>query len=805
MKTWTFGIILALTIPCGALSADAENRVRTHVDETFCANSAAEVPSVLRSWSNRAHSLSLAETTDAVEGTGRVFRVHTEGHATALTILRECPLDETVLEFTYFIPSDVPVKSISAGLRVKEDGGCLTNIRLVPVKGRWHTERFPIARFMRGDTWRAGTARTAKQLEIGLIAEHGCRPFDFDVSRIRLYRRQGPCSPLVRPMRLVGGGTFVRAFTVTGTPTKAWLMALGRPRFSVSINGRAVGSGAYSNTEGWPCRSGASPVAAEFALDGSLKEGSNTVELAVGAEGVAVLGWVADGRQHVVATDGDWLRDGVRATAQVLSDSPTPGFWDIYPVRPPKVWCRRAERPDYTKVPSCASVSDWLRVRPEEGHWGTVREPSGRWLFASPSGHPFFFYGMQTVNCFRMNYGYSEWARRAYPSEREWAADAVGLVQRLGFNGVGVAASARSAFDEAARRGMFNLEYVGCADPGPFLVNAHGKKLVGLSDPFSPEWRQRLHDMLAKHAADINARPAVFGICVGNEAHIEGNIADISQSGFVYSEACGAEFVRWIGERYGGDVAALNRVWFGSRTNAWLKSFADVLVRKPDPLGKAQEYGDAEYAAAMAHLGKKVGGADVAGGKSRLRKDFDDFSVHIVRTYAAEVLRQMRAFFPDKLIGSNRFLGGATAEMYACWKGYDFIAVNTYPMAKWGDAVFTDRQMNALRLAHQATGRPVLLTEWGVQALDVNMQSPSAQLYTQAERGRGYEKALRQIVENLPFVAGVVTFGFQHLADSEGQGWGVVDNEGNPYVDYINGMNSAFRWLDCFLRPVMPE
>ena len=114
-----------------------------------------DVPAVLRCWSNRAHTLSLTNGTDAAEGTGRVFRVHTEGSATALIIQRECPLDETVLEFTYFIPQDAPVKSISAGLRVKEDGGRLTNIRLVPVRGRWHTERFPIARFMQGDIWRA--------------------------------------------------------------------------------------------------------------------------------------------------------------------------------------------------------------------------------------------------------------------------------------------------------------------------------------------------------------------------------------------------------------------------------------------------------------------------------------------------------------------------------------------------------------------------------------------------------------------------------------------------------------------------
>ena len=159
----------------------------------------------------------------------------------------------------------------------------------------------------------------------------------------------------------------------------------------------------------------------------------------------------------------------------------------------------------------------------------------------------------------------------------------------------------------------------------------------------------------------------------------------------------------------------------------------------------------------------------------------------------------MREYFPDKLIGSNRFLGGATEEMYACWKDYDFIAVNSYPMMKWGDAVFTERQLDALRLANRATGRPVLLTEWGVQAMDVNLQSPAAQLYTQAERGRGYGKVLRQVVEELPFVAGVVAFGFQHLADSEGQGWGIVDNEGRPYLDYLDGMRSAVRWLDGFL------
>ena len=65
----------------------------------------------------------------------------------------------------------------------------------------------------------------------------------------------------------------------------------------------------------------------------------------------------------------------------------------------------------------------------------------------------------------------------------------------------------------------------------------------------------------------------------------------------------------------------------------------------------------------------------------------------------------MREFFPNKLIGTNRFLDAATEEMYRCWEDYDFIAVNSYPMTIWGDAVFTERQMEALRLAHRVTGK----------------------------------------------------------------------------------------------------
>ena len=763
------------------------------------------VPSVLGCWSNGEHSLSLAEAAGPPEGTGRVFRVKTNGSATALTIAQECPLDSTIFEFTYFLPSNAPVRSINAGMRVKEDNGSHTQLRLPPVFGQWRTERIHIARIMRGDTWRAGTASTAKSLEIGIISHKGGEALLVDFAHIRILREDGPCSPMVRPMRLTGSGTFKRQFEVTGTPRKAWLMALGRPRFSAAVNGREIGCGTFTNAEGWPCLGDKNPVAAEFSLDGILLDGENAIELTVdsgeGAECVAAIGWEdADGHHHVVATDTSWLCDGTPPEALPLADTAKPSFWDIYPVRPPAAWRPVAERTNHASAPEVTTRSPLLHPPIAPGRWGTERRADGRWFLTTPTGKPFFLYGIQTVNCFRQNYGYLDWARRAYPDEAAWASDTVAFVQRLGFNAVGVAASARSAFDAAANRGMLNLEYIGCADGGPFLVNAQGKRLFGLCDPFDPEFRRRLRERLASAAPDLNARPAVFGICVGNEAHIEGNVASISSSGYVYSEACGREFVRWLRERYHGDVALLNRAWFGSRESEWFSDFEEVLERKPDPFnGHAPVIDDPEYVAAMAHLGRPVAAADGAA-KGAMRVDFDEFAVHTVRAYADIVLSLMREFFPDKLIGTNRFLGGATEEMYRCWSGYDFIAVNSYPMANWGDTVFTERQMDLLRLAHQATGRPVLLTEWGVQAMDVAMQSPSATLWTQAERGRGYGKALRQIVEELPFVAGVVAFGFQNLADSEGQGWGLVDNEGRPYRDYLEGVANAARWLDEFLK-----
>lgn len=800
-RFWTWlGTAACALAACGEVPQQADGvwsvSTSTETIADFSPTAKGDVPSELGVWSNGKSSLSVAEG----NATGQVFRAETDGSLLSVLINRPCELEDTILSFDYRITDSGSAVSLGASVRVREWDGKLVGIRLVPTYGAWRTETFPLVRLMQGERWRLGGAQTASRLEIGVIG--ACKGLCIEFAHVRLLRRPTAYSPLVRPQRLIGSGTHARRFSVGGTPEKAWIMAYGTTNFMLSVNGRAVGRGPKSSSaDGWVTRGMLTPAADQWTLDGVLTAGENAVSLELDggadAQALVVFGWIAGGRRHVVVSDGNWMCGNEASRTSPLPDSERPDQIDIYPLRSADAWCRAARRPDYAALPSYAPTNALLQVHPEDGRWGTVRDASGRWFLKTPSGKPFFYYGIQTVNCFWANAGYANWARRAYSDENAWAEDAVGLVHRLGFNGVGVAATAGSAFRAAARRGMVNLQNIGCGENGPALVNARGERQWGLADPFDPEFERILRARLSERAEEWRGRTDFFAICVGNEALIEGNILDRPSSGYVYSNACGREFVRWLGERYGDDVRALNAAWFGPVVSKHFTDFADVLVRKPDPYKDMPRVDDPEYAAAMAHAGKERSAAAVE--KSRMKDDFDAFAVHVVAAYAKLVLACMRECFPDKLIVSNRFMGGATREMYACWKDYDLIAVNTYPLDTWGDAVFNGRKVGLLRDAHEATGRPVLLTEWGVQGMDVNLKSPAAQLYTQDERGRGYGKVLRQVVETMPFVAGVVDFGFQHLVDSEGQGWGIVDNQGRPYREYLDGMISAVRWLDGFL------
>ncbi len=763
-------------------------------------NAKQELPSFAKVWAPGAFTQKRTAPTVALATGNQVFRFDTETHALALSFRLEASLADTWLEFDYFLPESSAVKSVNPGMIVKELDNKRYTLRLPPVTGKWQHEKISLAQIMGGDTWRGGKAATVTMFEIGFLGDKG-KPVAVEIAEVRLSRELTAFSPLVRPQWLQEPGVSRRAFTVNGTPEKAWIMALAEPSFTLRVNGREIGKGGYNNQGGWTMNAGNRwPVAVEWPLD--LTAGANQIEIEIAqgaARALVALGWEEGESRRVIVSDASWTNEaGQTAKVRPIGENVRLNGLDIYPVRGPAAWTPAAQRPDYTKVASYRPAGDKLKIAPEAGKWGTVQQ-NGRWWLRSPSGKPFFFNATQIVGRIYENYGYSDWARRAYSSEKEWADDAAGLVQRIGFNGLAVAATSDVAFAAGARRGMPYFTYLDTRIGGPFLTNRDGKALPGVPDAFSEEWRRKLRQRAEQVAPRWNADATCIGFFVNNEAHLEGNVAGRSSSGFVYSADCGREFVRWLKERYKDDIQTLNLAWFGGASDQYLGSFDDVLVRKPDPLGKVPFMDDPAAAAALAQIGQRLGGDERDAKKGRMRQDFDDFAAYAVGVYADYVLKTMRELMPDKIIGSNRFMGASSEAMLAAWKDYDVIAWNSYPMWVWGEAKYINRQLAEIEKAHRVTGKPVMLTEWGVQALDVRMASPSAQLLTQKDRGAGHGKVVKQVVETFPFVLGMVHFGYQNLADSEGQGWGLVDNFGRPYDDFVTGVVNANRWLDEYL------
>lgn len=768
-------------------------------------NAASGLPDYASLWGPKGISQKrVAPTVSAANIPGQVFLFDSKSQAFVLVFKRELPIAEGNLSFRYYLAPESKIRSINLRLAVREWNNKQRTLRLAPVFGRWQSETVPLTAIVGGDTWRGGEATMASSVEIGFSGEAGV-PVKVEMADCALYLDASSCSPLVRPEWITGAGTFSRVFSIKGIPRESWIMALASPGFSLKVNDREIGTGKFNNSGDWPMHSGNNwPVAREWALDGVLKEGENRIELSVQSgdnpQALLALGWQSENHRSVIVSDGFWQNHEKQpVTTKPIGQSVRLKGLDIYPVRIPEAWRSPAPSFDVTASPSFQPQAPLLKVAPAKGKWRTA-EVGGRWFLVSPEGKRFFFNGTQVVTRIYENYGYSDWARRAYPDEKAWAADAVKFVKRLGFNGLAVSATADSAFAEGGRQGLIYFTYLDSNAGGPHLLNHNGQRLPKIPDPFDPLWRERLRQRAQKAAARWNSDPACAGFFVNNEAHIEGNLAGRSSSGFVYSEACSKEFLRWINERYRGKIDELNLAWFGGARDRYLKSFDEILNKKIDPLGKVPYMEDPTAAAALAQIGRRLGGDEIDPKKGRMRQDFDDFAVYTVGVYAEFVLQTMREFFPDKLICSNRFMGASTVSMLEVWKDYDIIAWNSYPMWVWGDACYTSRQIEQLKQAYRVTGKPVLLTEWGVQALDARVASPSAQLLTQKERGDGYGKVVRQVVENLPFVAGMVYFAYQNLEDSEGQAWGLVDNNSRPYKEFIDGVIQSNHWLDNYFQ-----
>ncbi|AHF92780.1 glycoside hydrolase family 42 [Opitutaceae bacterium TAV5] len=770
----------------------------------------------LRSWSPSpvARELKYQGTADACAEL-RVSR----GPVVAILGTRS-PVADTTLEFEYRIPDSISAREININLRTT-DNSKLYGLRLPPAPvGQWQRETLPLASIVGGDLWRLSALRTASSIELALVPSQG--PAAIQFRSITLTRHISPWGSLPIPqlISLPASGA-QRTFSITATPRQSWLQIIASTPVEVIVNGHNLGQAALKNQDAskWP--SVPLPVAREFSIDGLLRtDNENTVVIrpastlsattpASTLQILCALGYDTPDTRCIIVSDSNWTTlpaPALNNSAGTLPPTPLiartykgnePARWgripDIYPLREPQAWSTRSTPSPIrntlaspSRAPVSASSTPWRTAAP-----GTGQNPTTRWQLVTPAGHSLYFLGIQTLGLLpNINYRHYRSMMERYPDESHYIDDTLATVSRLGFNGISPAATT-APFHRAARQaGLYHFQYLGPEAGGPWLKNRAGREERHLADPFDEGWRARYRAEARRFAAEWGNNPALIGLFVNNEIPLDGSVNGGSVIGYIYSPACRAAFVRWLADRYGNDLEKLRAAWAPELpASASLSDF--TAAPDLDPASARKTPSPKVVAAEDGHAAPR----QAARVRGIVETDLYDFAVYAMGIYAGFMLETLRAELPGKLIASNRFMGNATDEMLAAWKNYDLIAWNAYPFSKWQAATYSPAQLDILRRVHRITGRPVIISETGLQALDARLPNPTATLYTQKQRGEEYANLLRQVYDQLPFVVGFILFGWQNLSDTERQSWGIVDDAGNPYTDYFTAVERANKAL----------
>jgi len=738
------------------------------------------------------------------------------------------PIVDAVVDFEYRVPDHIRAKELHLNLRVAGANKRYT-MRLPVETGKWQREAIPFSDIVGGDRWRFGEPRLASSVEVGLLTLDG-GPATLQFRSFNVYRVPSCWGPLPLPQLItVPADGLQRTFEISAsTLRQAWIQVIAGSPLEVMVNGKTLGVAGLKNidTGKWP--SSSIPVAREFSLEGYLVAGrANTVVLRSSDSHpvddnpvLCALGYTTQNGEvitrHVLVSDSHWAPKGTGnsgmpgvplATARPYKGN-EPGGWgpivDIYPLRNARMWTSSSTAPHDATPLTAKQLSEkrviWDSLRNKisepalpdtEAAW-RIAAPGGngsspdRWKLLTPLGEPYYFLGMQVIGLFpRENYHYYRTMMDRYPNETDYLADTLTQVKELGFNGIAPAATSEAALRMASSYGLTHFQFLGPA-AGPAVKNFEGHAYPKWADPFNQTWRESYRRRAREFAAKWRDDPDMIGVFVHNELAMDGSVNGGSLIGYIYSPDCRAAFVSWLAKRYDNSVEKLRAAWSPELpAAAELTSFESA----PDlnPASVRHLRASREVSAEEGHAAPRQ--VDHATGA--VLTDLYDFAVYAMGVYADFMLETLRAELPGKLIASNRFMGNATDEMLAAWKNYDLIAWNVYPFSKWQAGLLSEGQLENLRRAHRCTGKPVILSEIGLQALDARLPNPSAQLSTQKQRGEEYTKLLRQVHEELPFVVGFVLFCWQNLSDTERQSWGLVDQNGQPYTDYAERVRSA--------------
>jgi hypothetical protein len=292
-------------------------------------------------------------------------------------------------------------------------------------------------------------------------------------------------------------------------------------------------------------------------------------------------------------------------------------------------------------------------------------------------------------------------------------------------------------------------------------------------DPFDPRWEQALRNRVRSLAEHVAGKPWFGGLFADNEV----NHRELYRH--VWTPHCAAALRAFLENRY-PDIRALNGAW-GSQ----FQSFDELIARRPEPLLR----------------------------QGRMFEDFFAFSREIVRRDAETAARVIREELPGHLVFSNRFMLDDVAhwldylDLYAVFDG---IAINIYPGNL--NPGLSESERLILELAHRKTGRPVLIGEWSIPALDSGLYDNPDRLdwsfdeavETQGHRARQAAKVLVDFY-NLPYIVGAHWFIWSDFDSAKRQAnRGLYRANGEPWGELQDALRTANHRIGAHTVRVIP-
>ncbi len=408
---------------------------------------------------------------------------------------------------------------------------------------------------------------------------------------------------------------------------------------------------------------------------------------------------------------------------------------------------------DQARQPQRAEVPDDL----ERGSFFRLAERDGTFWLVTPGGKGFYSVGTD-----------GPWFGRE-EDWRERGLECAEFLYRTGFNSL---AGWTDVFrwgelnDLLLARGrppfaMFSaIQTPAHSDRFDALVDANGMTAGSdhdFPDPFDPRFARWYREEAGRRAEAVRGKPWFVGWFADNE------VGHRELYRRVYSRGCAAAFKDHLQRQY-GRIQPLNGAW-----GTAFSSFDDLIAQKPDPAART----------------------------GRMYEDFRRFEREVVKRYVDVTLSALREADPDHLIISNRFMlddVGGWMDLLDLYAPYDAVAVNLYPANQGPGLSREERDIYAM--AHEKTGRPVIVGEWSVPAFDSGLYDKPDKLDwsfnelvpTQADRAAQAANVTLDFFD-MPFVVGSHWFIWKDVVDARREAnRGLFTHDGRPWEEVVGAL-----------------